>query len=58
MDLTRYPLPLRAFIGGKFVDSVGDDKKELRSSVDDRVVTDGLYFFPCNLLVLTDGDYC
>ncbi|KAJ1322893.1 betaine-aldehyde dehydrogenase [Microdochium nivale] len=42
MDLTRYPLPLRAFIGGKFVDSVGDDKKELRSSVDDRVVTDAL----------------
>ncbi|KAJ1334926.1 betaine-aldehyde dehydrogenase [Microdochium nivale] len=42
MDLTRYPLPLQAFIGGKFVDSVGNEKKELRSSVDDRVVTDAL----------------
>ncbi|KAL2687092.1 hypothetical protein Neosp_004643 [[Neocosmospora] mangrovei] len=41
-DTSRFPLPLRAFIGGEFVDSTGDEKHTLISSVNDQVLTNEL----------------
>ncbi|KAF4470148.1 Aldehyde dehydrogenase [Fusarium albosuccineum] len=39
IDISRFPLPVRAFIGGEFVDSTGDEKHTLMSSVNDVVLT-------------------
>lgn len=38
---SRFPLPVRAFIGGEFVDSTSDEKHTLISSVNDQVLTNG-----------------
>ncbi|KAH7266176.1 aldehyde dehydrogenase domain-containing protein [Fusarium solani] len=40
-DTSRFPLSVRAFIGGEFVDSTGDEKHSLISSVNDQVLTNG-----------------
>lgn len=40
-DTSRFPLPTRAFIGGEFVDSTGDEKHTLISSVNDQILTNG-----------------
>ncbi|KAM6507708.1 hypothetical protein FSOLCH5_012907 [Fusarium solani] len=41
-DTSRFPLPVRAFIDGEFVDSTGDEKHTLISSVNDQVLTNEL----------------
>ncbi|KAI8672808.1 Aldedh domain-containing protein [Fusarium sp. Ph1] len=41
-DTSRFPLPVRAFIGGEFVDSTSDEKHTLISSVNDQVLTNEL----------------
>ncbi|RSL77593.1 hypothetical protein CEP51_008941 [Fusarium floridanum] len=41
-DTSRFPLPVRAFIGGEFVDGTGDEKHTLISSVNDQVLTKDL----------------
>ncbi|KAJ4219097.1 hypothetical protein NW759_008252 [Fusarium solani] len=41
-DTSRFPLPVRAFIDGEFVDSTGDEKHTLVSSVNDQVLTNEL----------------
>lgn len=41
---SRFPFPVQSFIGGKFVDSTGDEKHTLKSSVNDAVLTRGLPF--------------
>ncbi|KAI8674033.1 Aldedh domain-containing protein [Fusarium keratoplasticum] len=41
-DTSHFPLPVRAFIGGEFVDSTGDEKHTLISSVNDQVLTNEL----------------
>lgn len=42
LDLSCYSLPLKAFVGGQFVDSVGHEKHTLISAVNDDVVTTGI----------------
>ena len=42
VDLTSYPIPVQAFIDGKFVDSTGNDKHTLISSLNDDVVAAGM----------------
>lgn len=42
LNLTCYPFPLRAFVGGSFVDSSGNEKITLYSSVNDDIITNGL----------------
>ncbi|KAI0466410.1 aldehyde dehydrogenase domain-containing protein [Xylaria cf. heliscus] len=42
LDFTKYPIPTQAFIGGKYVDCKDAGKHELRSSVNDEVVTSDL----------------
>jgi aldehyde dehydrogenase (NAD+) len=42
VDLSKYALPLKAFIGGSFVDSAVDDRHTLQSSVNDATITHGL----------------
>ncbi|KAI8949683.1 aldehyde dehydrogenase domain-containing protein [Xylaria longipes] len=42
LDFTKYPIPTQAFIGGKYVDSKDAEKHELRSSVNDEVLTSDL----------------
>ncbi|KAI0441196.1 aldehyde dehydrogenase domain-containing protein [Xylaria telfairii] len=39
LDFAKYPIPTQAFIGGKYVDCKGAEKHELRSSVNDEVLT-------------------
>ncbi|KAM5352588.1 hypothetical protein ACJ41O_005310 [Fusarium nematophilum] len=39
LDTSRFPFPVQSFIGGKFVDSTGDEKHTLVSSVNDAVLT-------------------
>ncbi|RSL43739.1 hypothetical protein CEP53_011558 [Fusarium sp. AF-6] len=41
-DTFLFPLPVRAFIGGEFVDSTSDEKHTLISSVNDQVLTKDL----------------
>jgi hypothetical protein len=41
MDVTRFPFPLRSFVGGKYTDSSGENKHTLKSSVNDAIVTSG-----------------
>ena len=41
-DLTQYPIPVQSFIDGRFVDSSGNDKHTLTSSLNDDVVTTGM----------------
>jgi hypothetical protein len=41
IDLSKYPFPLQAFIGGSFVDSAVDDRHTLQSSVNDATITQG-----------------
>lgn len=41
MDTSRHQLPLRAFVGGEFVDSIGTERHTLRSSVNNQVLTTG-----------------
>ncbi len=41
LDFTKYPIPTQAFIGGKYVDCKDTGKHELRSSVNDEVLTSG-----------------
>ncbi|KAI0467599.1 aldehyde dehydrogenase [Xylaria cf. heliscus] len=38
-DLHRYPIPTQAFIGGKFVDSAGNEEHILVSAVNDVIIT-------------------
>ncbi|KAI0425547.1 aldehyde dehydrogenase domain-containing protein [Xylaria sp. FL1042] len=42
LDLTKYPIPTQGFIGGKYVDCSDTGKHELRSSVNDEVLTSDL----------------
>ena len=42
LDLTQYPIPVQSFIDGRFVDSSGNDKHTLTSSLNDDVVTTGM----------------
>ncbi|KAI3342872.1 aldehyde dehydrogenase domain-containing protein [Ustulina deusta] len=42
LDFTKYPIPTQAFIGGKYVDCKDTGKHELRSSVNDEVLTSDL----------------
>ncbi|RSL51784.1 hypothetical protein CEP54_011243 [Fusarium duplospermum] len=42
LDTSRFPLPVRAFIRGEFVDSTGDEKHTLISSVNGQVLTNDL----------------
>lgn len=42
LDFTKYPIPTQAFIGGKYVDCKHTVKHELRSAVNDEVVTSDL----------------
>ncbi|GAB1218550.1 hypothetical protein ATERTT37_007809 [Aspergillus terreus] len=39
LDTSRFPFPVQSFIGGKFVDSTGDEKHTLKSSVNDMILT-------------------
>ncbi|KAI0203728.1 aldehyde dehydrogenase domain-containing protein [Astrocystis sublimbata] len=39
LDFTKYPIPTQPFIGGKYVDCKHAEKHELRSSVNDEVLT-------------------
>ncbi|KAF5702729.1 aldehyde dehydrogenase [Fusarium mundagurra] len=39
VDTSRFPFPIQSFIGGKFVDSPGNEKHTLKSSVNDAVLT-------------------
>lgn len=43
LDFTQHTIPTQAFIGGKYVDCENIEKHELRSSVNDEVVTPGTY---------------
>lgn len=38
----KFPIPVQAFIGGKYVDSTGNDRHILVSAVNDAVVTSEL----------------
>ena len=40
-DLSRFPFPTKAFIGGSFVDSTGSEKHKLKSAVNDAIITTG-----------------
>ncbi|GAP86111.1 putative aldehyde dehydrogenase-like [Rosellinia necatrix] len=42
LDFSKYPIPTQAFIGGKYVDCKDTGKHELRSSVNDQVLTSNL----------------
>ncbi|KAI1823999.1 aldehyde dehydrogenase domain-containing protein [Xylaria intraflava] len=42
LDFTKYPIPTQSFIGGKHVECKNAEKHELRSSVNDEVVTSEL----------------
>ncbi|KAI0409690.1 aldehyde dehydrogenase domain-containing protein [Xylaria palmicola] len=42
LDFARYPLPTQAFIGGKYVDCRDAERHELRSAVNDEVLTSDL----------------
>ncbi|KAI3328963.1 aldehyde dehydrogenase [Xylariaceae sp. AK1471] len=42
LDLTKFSIPTQAFIGGKYVDCKSTEKHELRSSVNDEVLTSDL----------------
>ncbi|KAI1356418.1 aldehyde dehydrogenase domain-containing protein [Xylaria sp. FL0043] len=42
LDFTKYPIPTQAFIGGKYVDCSDPEKHELRSSVNDEILTSNL----------------
>ncbi|KAI1423637.1 aldehyde dehydrogenase domain-containing protein [Xylaria sp. FL1777] len=42
LDFTKYPIPTQAFIGGKYIDCTGTEKHELRSSVNDEILTSDL----------------
>ncbi|KAI1280945.1 aldehyde dehydrogenase domain-containing protein [Xylaria sp. FL0933] len=42
LDFTKYPIPTQAFIGGKYVDCKDPEKHELRSSVNDEILTSDL----------------
>ncbi|KAI1812447.1 aldehyde dehydrogenase [Poronia punctata] len=46
--LDQYPIPVRAFIGGKYVDSADSEKHTLISSVNDAVVTTELQWSNSN----------
>ncbi|KAF9768878.1 hypothetical protein IL306_013772 [Fusarium sp. DS 682] len=39
IDISCFPFPLQSFIGGNFVDSTGDARHTLKSSVNDAVLT-------------------
>lgn len=44
LDTSRFPFPAQSFIGGKFVDNIGDEKYTLKSSVNNSILTTGLLF--------------
>lgn len=41
-DLTRFPIPNKLFIGGKWVDSVTNNTQSLTSAVNDEVICKGM----------------